>query len=91
VIGVVVAKSAEHYKVDIGTAQQALLGVLAFEGATKRNKPDIKVNRKGCFVAKNTVIRHVVSLTFNTSYSHTLIPSSCALDWSIGVLQDLAC
>ncbi|KAF9911333.1 exosome non-catalytic core subunit rrp40, partial [Lobosporangium transversale] len=43
VIGVVVGKTVEHYKVDIGTAQPALLGVLAFEGATKRNKPDIKI------------------------------------------------
>ncbi|KAF8961684.1 exosome non-catalytic core subunit rrp40 [Entomortierella lignicola] len=43
VVGVVTAKSVEHYKVDIGTSQQALLGVLAFEGASKRNKPDIKV------------------------------------------------
>ncbi|KAI1317260.1 exosome non-catalytic core subunit rrp40 [Mortierella claussenii] len=43
VIGVVVGKTVEHYKVDIGTAQQALLGVLAFEGASKRNKPDIKI------------------------------------------------
>ncbi|KAG0205807.1 Exosome component 3 [Mortierella sp. GBA30] len=40
VIGVVVGKTVEHYKVDIGTAQPALLGVLAFEGATKRNKPN---------------------------------------------------
>ncbi|KAG0361455.1 hypothetical protein BC939DRAFT_508823 [Gamsiella multidivaricata] len=43
VVGIVTAKSAEHYKVDIGAAQQALLGVLAFEGASKRNKPDIKI------------------------------------------------
>ncbi|KAK3820228.1 MAG: hypothetical protein J3Q66DRAFT_281683 [Benniella sp.] len=43
VIGVVVGKNAEHYKVDIGTAQPALLGVLSFEGATKRNKRDIKI------------------------------------------------
>ncbi|KAF9082152.1 Exosome component 3 [Mortierella sp. GBA35] len=40
VIGVVTGKTAEHYKVDIGAAQPALLGVLAFEGATKRNKPN---------------------------------------------------
>ncbi|KAF9281055.1 Exosome component 3 [Linnemannia elongata] len=40
IIGVVTGKSAEHYKVDIGASQPALLGVLAFEGATKRNKPN---------------------------------------------------
>ncbi|KAF8936621.1 hypothetical protein EDD21DRAFT_140421 [Dissophora ornata] len=43
VVGVVTGKTVEHYKVDIGAAQQALLGVLAFEGASKRNKPDIKI------------------------------------------------
>ncbi|KAG0308352.1 exosome non-catalytic core subunit rrp40 [Dissophora globulifera] len=43
VVGVVVTKNADNYKVDIGAAQQALLGVLAFEGASKRNRPDIKI------------------------------------------------
>ncbi|KAG0026287.1 Exosome component 3 [Podila clonocystis] len=43
VIGVVIGKSADYYKLDIGAAQPALLGVLSFEGATKRNKPDHKV------------------------------------------------
>lgn len=42
-IGVVIGKSADYYKLDIGAAQPALLGVLSFEGATKRNKPDHKV------------------------------------------------
>lgn len=39
----VIGKSADYYKLDIGAAQPALLGVLSFEGATKRNKPDHKV------------------------------------------------
>ncbi|KAF9961444.1 exosome non-catalytic core subunit rrp40 [Modicella reniformis] len=43
VVGVVISKSAEHYKMDIGAAQHALLGVLSFEGASKRFKPDIKI------------------------------------------------
>ncbi|GJJ78165.1 exosome complex component RRP40 [Entomortierella parvispora] len=43
VIGVVVGKTVEHYKVDIGAAQTALLGVLAFEGASKRNKPNHEI------------------------------------------------
>ena len=43
IIGVVVGKTVEHYKVDIGAAQTALLGVLAFEGASKRNKPNHEV------------------------------------------------
>ncbi|KAF9578173.1 Exosome component 3 [Lunasporangiospora selenospora] len=40
VIGIVRGKTAEHYKLDIGAAHPALLGVMAFEGATKRNRPN---------------------------------------------------
>ena len=43
VIGVVVDKHAESYKVDIGTHLPALLPVLAFEGATKRNRPQLQI------------------------------------------------
>lgn len=31
------------YRVDIGSAHPATLDALAFEGATKRNKPNLKV------------------------------------------------
>ncbi|CDH50149.1 exosome complex exonuclease rrp40 [Lichtheimia corymbifera JMRC:FSU:9682] len=41
VLGVVTAKLAEYYRVDIGTAHTAVLPALAFEGATKRNKPNL--------------------------------------------------
>lgn len=44
VIGTVVARHAEGYRVDIGSAQMASLDALAFEGATKRNKPNLKVS-----------------------------------------------
>ncbi|KAJ1968035.1 exosome non-catalytic core subunit rrp40 [Dimargaris xerosporica] len=43
VIGIVVSRTAEHYRVDIGSANAALLPVLAFEGATKRNRPNLTV------------------------------------------------
>lgn len=43
VIGVVIEKHSENYRVDIGTHQTAVLPALAFEGATKRNKPNIEV------------------------------------------------
>ncbi|KAJ2723052.1 exosome non-catalytic core subunit rrp40 [Coemansia sp. Benny D115] len=43
VLGVVVARHSEGYRVDIGTAHDALLPMLAFEGATKRNKPNLAV------------------------------------------------
>jgi exosome complex component RRP40 len=43
VIGVVTQKVGEGYRIDIGSAHPASLDGLAFEGATKRNKPNLKV------------------------------------------------
>lgn len=43
VIGVVVNKLGDIFKVDIGSSEQASLSYLAFEGATKKNRPDIKI------------------------------------------------
>ncbi|KAL8277041.1 hypothetical protein RQP46_010575 [Phenoliferia psychrophenolica] len=43
VIGIIIARHAEGYRVDIGSAQAASLDALAFEGATKRSKPNLKV------------------------------------------------
>ncbi|CEG70906.1 hypothetical protein RMATCC62417_06723 [Rhizopus microsporus] len=43
VIGTVTAKLGEYFRVDIGTAHAAVLPMLAFENATKRNKPNIQV------------------------------------------------
>ncbi|EJF61088.1 exosome complex exonuclease RRP40 [Dichomitus squalens LYAD-421 SS1] len=43
VVGVVVGRSGENWKVDIGSSHTATLDGLAFEGATKRNRPNLKV------------------------------------------------
>ncbi|EZA51495.1 exosome complex component RRP40 [Ooceraea biroi] len=43
VIGIVTQKSGDIYKVDIGASEQATLSYLAFEGATKKNRPDLQV------------------------------------------------
>lgn len=43
VVGVVTARLGESYRVDIGSAHSANLDALAFEGATKRNRPNLKV------------------------------------------------
>ncbi|KAG1151236.1 hypothetical protein G6F37_002943 [Rhizopus arrhizus] len=43
VIGTVMAKLGEYFRVDIGTAHAAVLPMLAFEGATKRNRPNLSV------------------------------------------------
>jgi len=41
VIGVVVGKAGDSFRIDIGTSEPATLSYLAFEGATKKNKPNI--------------------------------------------------
>ncbi|XP_062404805.1 exosome complex component RRP40 [Sardina pilchardus] len=43
VIGVVTAKSGDIFKVDVGGSELASLSYLAFEGATKRNRPNVQV------------------------------------------------
>lgn len=43
VLGVVTNKSGDIFKVDIGSSEQASLSYLAFEGATKKNRPDVQV------------------------------------------------
>ena len=47
VIGVVRERAGESYRVDIGTSQPATLSMLAFEGATKRNRPNLRVRSGG--------------------------------------------
>ncbi|KAF7299015.1 hypothetical protein MIND_00849800 [Mycena indigotica] len=43
VIGVIVQKAGEGFRVDIGSAHSASLDGLAFEGVTKRSKPNLKI------------------------------------------------
>lgn len=43
VVGIVTQKGGDIFKVDIGASEQASLSYLAFEGATKKNRPDIQV------------------------------------------------
>ncbi|KAK4686094.1 exosome complex component RRP40, partial [Tremellales sp. Uapishka_1] len=43
VLGTIIARHAEGYRVDIGSAQMASLDALAFADATKRSKPNLKV------------------------------------------------
>jgi len=44
VIGVITGRGGESYKVDIGSSQHANLINIDFEGATKRHKPNLKIN-----------------------------------------------
>ena len=41
VLGTITQRLPEFFRVDIGTAEQGLLPMLSFQGATKRSKPDI--------------------------------------------------
>jgi len=43
VIGIVTNTGGDVFRIDIGTSEYASLSYLAFEGATKRNRPNIKV------------------------------------------------
>ncbi|XP_012255320.2 exosome complex component RRP40 isoform X1 [Athalia rosae] len=43
VVGIVTQKVGDIFRVDIGGGEQASLSHLAFEGATKKNRPDIAV------------------------------------------------
>lgn len=43
VVGTIIEKSSEYYRVDIGLSHPAILPSLAFEGATKRNRPNLEI------------------------------------------------
>lgn len=43
VIGLVIQKAGDIFRVDIGAGEPAALSYLAFEGATKKNRPDVNV------------------------------------------------
>lgn len=43
VIGIVVQKTGDIYRVEIGASETACLSYLAFEGATKKSRPDVNV------------------------------------------------
>ncbi|XP_003940110.1 exosome complex component RRP40 isoform X1 [Saimiri boliviensis] len=55
VIGIVTAKSGDIFKVDVGGSEPASLSYLSFEGATKRNRPNVQVGDLiyGQFVVAN--------------------------------------
>lgn len=42
-IGIITTKSGDVFKVDVGGSEQASLSYMAFEGATKRNRPNVQV------------------------------------------------
>uniref|UniRef100_A0AAG5DHS9 Exosome complex component RRP40 n=1 Tax=Anopheles atroparvus TaxID=41427 RepID=A0AAG5DHS9_ANOAO len=55
VVGVVIAKAGDIFRVDIGSSETASLSYVAFEGATKKNRPDVNV---GDIVYARLLIAH---------------------------------
>lgn len=55
VLGVVVEKLSEEYRVDLGSSSAASLPALAFDGATRRNRPNLHV---GSLVFARVVLAH---------------------------------
>lgn len=48
VVGIVTNKVGDVFKVDIGSSEQAQLPYVAFEGATKKNRPNLNVGDVVC-------------------------------------------
>ena len=44
-LGTVTGQIGDYYRVEVGGPQQAMLSFLSFEGATKRNKPNVKTGK----------------------------------------------
>jgi exosome complex RNA-binding protein Rrp4 len=58
VVGVVASRHADDYKVDVGGSCLAQLDALAFDGASKRNKPNLQVG--DVVYARVTLVRAFV-------------------------------
>ncbi|KAJ2478244.1 exosome non-catalytic core subunit rrp40 [Coemansia sp. RSA 2131] len=69
VVGVVLGRHGEGYRVDIGSAHDALLPLLAFEGATRRNKPNLAVG--ATVYARVSVANEMMDPELECFNSHT--------------------
>jgi exosome complex RNA-binding protein Rrp4 len=76
VLGVVVAKAGDLFRVDIGTSQPASLSYMAFEGATKRNRPNVNIGdviyAKVCCLRFSGQLLVRVGLKWNNLYDFLL-------------------
>lgn len=55
VVGLVSDKQSEEYRIDLGGASTASLPVLAFDGATRKNRPNLQI---GALVYARVVLAH---------------------------------
>jgi len=76
IIGVITAKNMEYYTLNIGGPNDATLGVIDFEGASKRNRPYLDV---GCLV-----YARVATVNRFMKAQVTCISTSTKKDWASG-------
>lgn len=76
-IGIVTAKSGDIFKVDVGGSEPASLSYLAFEGATKRNRPNVQV-MMGNFGFKRREASRILRLP-GLSPKHDLFSQFCGM------------
>lgn len=76
VIGIIVKKGPESYGVDINSGQPAFLDSVEFNGATKRNKPNLKVG--------DAIFTKVESVNKFMAPVLTCKSKHCKKDWTSG-------
>lgn len=72
----ITSKHGEHYRVDIGASREAHLPVLSFQGATKRNRPNLSVG--------TLVYGQVCSANADMKPELTCISSHFKKEWMTG-------
>lgn len=76
-IGIVTAKSGDIFKVDVGGSEPASLSYLAFEGATKRNRPNVQVTIR-------PLVSEVTNIHFPNSHTSRRLPKLSCFPSAIG-------
>ena len=56
-LGIVTGKGGDIFRLDVGASETASLSYLAFEGATKKNRPDVQI---GDIVFAKFLVAHKV-------------------------------
>ncbi|XP_014681398.1 PREDICTED: exosome complex component RRP40-like [Priapulus caudatus] len=94
VIGIVTAKQGDVFKVDIGSSEPASLSFMAFEAATKRNRPNLNVgdcvNAKLLVANKDCEPELVCIDSYGRSSGLGILPNEgFLLQCSIGLVRQL--
>ncbi|RLN13930.1 hypothetical protein BBJ28_00013936 [Nothophytophthora sp. Chile5] len=87
VIGIVTDRNAEFYRVNVGAASSATLRSLAFDGATKRNRPSLRLGSLVyARVSKtNQDVEPEITCEVATNLARTAPPSVTKKDWMTGL------